>query len=96
MRWIEKWINAIYLMIVLTRRFHTDWELKLHFFKIRVWDIETNNDYFNSWSATFQFHISFPRPEIILESKESYILTGQLQKKYKKKMSDLIRCWWMR
>ncbi|MDB9307067.1 hypothetical protein PN488_22325 [Nodularia spumigena CS-591/12] len=92
---MNRWFLAGYLAYKLSQNFVNDWSVKIHFFKFSIYDFEKNNDFYHDWSATFRFRISFPRPEIILDSRKGYEVARRIQIKTKNKVAHivLVRFW---
>ncbi|HYW21544.1 MAG TPA: hypothetical protein VE956_20025 [Nodularia sp. (in: cyanobacteria)] len=94
---MNRWFLAAYLAYKLSRNFVNDWTLKIHFFKVWIYDFQKENCFYYSWSASFRFGISFPRPEIIIDSREGYEVAGKIHQETKNKLSRIIRIWfWSR
>ncbi|ULP74156.1 hypothetical protein BDGGKGIB_03819 [Nodularia sphaerocarpa UHCC 0038] len=90
---MNRWFLAGYLAFQLSRNFVNDWTLKIHFFKVRIYDIDVSKDFYSYWRANFILQISFPRPEIIIDSREGYDVARRINRETKAKVNHVIRVW---
>ncbi|ULP74173.1 hypothetical protein BDGGKGIB_03836 [Nodularia sphaerocarpa UHCC 0038] len=90
---MNRWFLAAYLAYQLSRNFVNDWTLKIHFFKVYIYDIETSGDFYSNWSCTFRFQISFPRPELIVDTRKGYDFLRRIRYETKLNIPRVIRVW---